>query len=142
MILCGRKLPLLSVDRSTGGGEDHFAHPILDAVFEEADRAQHVHFRIEVRLAHGTPYVHLGCLMAECLWLEVLEDLGTPGADVCFVEMCPLGYVLTLAAGEIIDYGYLVTASEECFGHVGADKPCASGEQNPHCSASSVASLW
>src|SRR5215218_11321598 len=105
MILCGRKLPLLSVDRSTGGGEDHFAHPILNAVFEEADRAQYVHFRIEVRLAHGTPYVHLGCLVAECLWLEALEDLLAPGADVCLVEMCPLGYVFALAAGEVIDYG-------------------------------------
>ncbi len=49
MILCGRDLPLLSVDRSTGRGEDHIADPILDAVFEEAHGTQRVHFRNEVR---------------------------------------------------------------------------------------------
>jgi hypothetical protein len=125
MILCGRKLPLFSVDRSTGGGEDHLAHPVLDAVFEEAYRTQHVHFRIEIRLANGTPYVHLSCLVAECLWHEVLEDLLAPRADIHLVEVYPLRDVLALAAGKVIDYGYLVAASEECFGHVGADKPCA-----------------
>ena len=91
MIFCGWKLSLLSVERSTGGGEDYLAHPILDASLEEVDCSQEAHVGVEVRLAHGTPYVHLGCLVAECLWLELLEDLLASRADVCLVEMCPSG---------------------------------------------------
>jgi hypothetical protein len=94
MILCGRKLPLLSVDRSTGGGEDNLAHPILDASLEEAHGTQHIHFRIEVRLPDRASDIHLCCLVAKYLRPKVLEDLVTPGADVCLVEMYPLGCVL------------------------------------------------
>jgi hypothetical protein len=55
--------------------------------------------------------------------------------------VCPLGYVLALAAGEVIDYGQFVVAPEECFGYMGADKPSAPAEQNPHCPAVGAASL-
>jgi hypothetical protein len=69
--------------------------------------------------------MEMSCLVAECLWLEVLEELLTPRADIHLVEVYPLRYVLALAAGKVIDHGHFVVAPEECFGHVGADKPCA-----------------
>ena len=61
-----------------------------------------------------------------------LEDLRTPGADICLIEVYSRRYVLALAAGKVVDYGHFVVAPEECFGHVGADKPCAPAEQDPH----------
>jgi hypothetical protein len=63
VILCGQELSLLAVDRSTGRGEDNLPHTVLEAVLEEAARAQHVHFCIEVWL----PY-------------RALRPSGPPGA--------------------------------------------------------------
>ena len=116
---------LLTVYGPAGRGEDYLAHPILDASLEEADCSQDVHVGVEVRLPDRASDIHLGCLVAECLRPKVLEDLCTPGADICLVEVYPLRYVLTLAAGKVVDYGHFVVAPEESFGHVGADKPCA-----------------
>jgi hypothetical protein len=56
VILCGQELSLLAVDRSTGGGEDNLPQTVRDAVLEEAARAQHVHFCIEVRPSYRAYY--------------------------------------------------------------------------------------
>jgi hypothetical protein len=83
-----REPPLLTVYSSAGRGEDNLAHPILDASLEEADCSQDVHVGIEVRLPNRASDIHLGCLVAQCLRPKVLEDLGTPGADISLVKVC------------------------------------------------------
>src|ERR671916_227069 len=89
MILARGKGLLLPVDSPAGRGEDHPSHIVLYAVLEEANGAQHIYFCIEVRLSDRTPNIHLGCLMTQCLWRELLEYAETPGADVRLVEASP-----------------------------------------------------
>jgi hypothetical protein len=70
------ELALLAFDGSPGGGEDNLPHTVLDPDLEEADGAEYVDVGVEVRLPHRASDVHLGCLVAERLGSELLEDLG------------------------------------------------------------------
>jgi hypothetical protein len=65
--------------------------------------------------------------MAENLWAKLLEDLTAAGADVLLEKADTPGYVLALAAREVVDDDDLVAADEEVFGHVRSDKPGATG---------------
>src|SRR5918993_3508915 len=123
MILARGKRLLLPVDSTSGGGEDNPLHIVLYAVLEKANCAQHVYFCIEVRLSNRTPDIHLGSLMARCLWRELLEYAGAPGADVRLVEASSLGNVLSFTAGEIVHYGHLVAPLEQTLSHVRTDEP-------------------
>ncbi len=91
VILGGRELALLAVDRASGRGEDDLFYVVLDAVFEQPQRSQHVDVGVEVRLPDRAPHVHLGRLVAERLRAELLEDPGAPGADVQLVEQGVFG---------------------------------------------------
>src|SRR5918997_6898861 len=132
MILARRKRLLPPVDSPAGRGEDDLPHTVLDAVLEEADGAQYIYFCIEVRLSDRTPDIHLGSLMAQCLWGELLENAEAPGADVLLVEASPYRDVLSFSAGEVVHDGHLVAPLEQALGHVRADEPSAAGEQDPH----------
>jgi hypothetical protein len=100
VVLSCREPLLLTVYSPAARGEDDLPHAMLDASLEEADCSQDVDVGVEVRLPDRAPDIYLGRLVAECLRPEALEDLGTPGADVCLVETRPLGDVLALAARE------------------------------------------
>jgi|SRR5215207_1182773 hypothetical protein len=105
---------------------DDLPHPILDASLEEADCSQDVDVGVEIRLPDRAPDICVGRPVAECLRPEVFEDLGTPGADVCLVEVCPLGDVLALAAREVADYGHLWWRPRRRLAHVRANEPGSS----------------
>src|ERR671912_157097 len=128
MILARGKRLLLPVDSTSGGGEDNPLHIVLYAVLEEANCAQHVYFCIEVRLSDRTPDIHLGSLMAQCLWRELLEYAGAPAADIRLVEATPYRDVLSSSAGEIVHYGHLVAPLEQAVAHVRADEAGAACE--------------
>jgi hypothetical protein len=94
---------------------------------EEANSSEDVDFGVEVWFSYRAPHVHLGGLVAERLGTEVPEDLVTPQADVLIKELRPLGDVLAPARREVVDDGNLVTATEQIFCHVRADKPGSPG---------------
>jgi hypothetical protein len=128
---CGKRF-LLGVDRPTAGAKYDLAYGVLDAVLEEADRAQHLDVCIEEWLPNRAPYVHLGRLVRECLRLEIPEDLLAPGADIYLVESRLLRHVLAFASREGDDDGNLVAASEEAVGGVRPDETGSASRQDPH----------
>src|SRR5215212_1529169 len=130
VVLGCRESALLTVYGPAGGGEDNPPHVVLDAALKEAYRSKDVDFGVEVRLPNRPSNVHLGCLVAERIRLEVLEDLGTPGADVLLVESRALRDVLAMAAGEVIDNGHLMAVLQKAVGYVRADKAGAPGQQH------------
>jgi hypothetical protein len=132
VVLRGGKHLLLAVDGPAGGSEDDLAHAVLGAVLEEANRTEDVDLGVEVRLPDRAPHVHLGRLVTERLRREVSEDLGTPRTDVGLVESRPRRDVLPLARREVVDYGDLVTTTEQVPCHTRPDKPGSPGQKNPH----------
>jgi hypothetical protein len=72
--------------------------------------------------------------MAECLRLEIPEDLCASAPDIQLVEPGPLGYVIPFTAREVVDDGHLVAAGEEMIRDVRADKPSAASKQDSHLS--------
>ena len=107
---------------------------MLDAALEEAHRAEDVHPGVEVRLPDRAPDVYLGGLVAQDLGSEPPEDLREvpPGEDIDLVEARPLGEVLALAGGEVVDDGHLVAAGDEGVDDVGADEAGSACHEGTH----------
>jgi hypothetical protein len=123
MILQGRELPLLAVDRPAGRGEDDLTNAMLDAVLKKPDRPDNVDVSIKVRLSDRAPHVHLGRLVQEGVWFELFENLAAPGPNVYLVEWCPFRNVFAPARREVVDDGELMTAPQQLFGRVRTIKP-------------------
>ena len=118
MVLGGGQHLLFAVYGSSRGGEDDLLYVVFRAVLEEADRSEDVDLGVEIRLPYRAPHVHLGCLVAERLRLEVSEYFVTPRADFDLVERRPLGYVLAPARREVVVDGDFVSPLQQEPGHV------------------------
>jgi hypothetical protein len=105
---------------------------VFRAVLEEADSSKDVDLGVEVRLLYRAPHVHLGGLVAERLGLEVSEDLGTPGADICLVELRLFRDVLALSRREVVDDGEFVPALDQVLCYARPNKPGSPGQEDPH----------
>jgi hypothetical protein len=101
---------------------------VFDAVLEKANGAQHINVRVEIRLPHRAPHVHLGGLVAERLGPELLEYARTPRTDIFLIEANAFPEVLSFARRKVVHHGDLVAALEKLFGYVGSNKSRTAGD--------------
>ena len=50
---------LLAVNRAAGRGKDHAPEPVLARRFDQVEKSDHVHLRIEGRIGDRATHVHL-----------------------------------------------------------------------------------
>jgi hypothetical protein len=104
-------------------GEDNLPYAVTNAVFQQPNGAEQVHLGVKIRFSYRTAHVHLGSLVRERLWSEVLKDLGAAGTNIYLIAARRLWDVLAPAAREVVDDCHLVSTGEEEIRHVDPMNP-------------------
>lgn len=129
MVLVGREVVLLAVDRPARRGEDDLAHAAAAGRLGEVQAPQDVDVGVEDRILDGTADVHLRGVVDEDLRPGVSHQVrGLLGADVEHVQLRALRHVLPLASRQVVDDQHPVPCREIGVGDVGADESGPSGD--------------
>ncbi len=118
VVFWGWESMLFAINCSPRRSEDNLPYAVANAVLQQPNGAKHVHLGVKIRLSYRTAHVHLGSLVRERLWREVLKDLGAAGTDIYLIVARRLGDVLAPAAREVVDDGDFVSTGEEEIRHV------------------------
>jgi hypothetical protein len=133
VLLVGREIVLLAIDRTARARENHLLDTRPDGVLQQVDRAQHVDSCIVSRVFHRSADVHLGRVVIydmKTLSVKHLRDFGMLDADV--IERGLRIQVFTPASGKVIDDRNLMPLPDIPIDNVGTNESRAAGYQDLH----------
>jgi hypothetical protein len=133
MRLGRRKRLLVAVDGAAGRDEQHLPHPCLARRLEQGDGAEDVGPRVEERVGHRPPHVHLRGVVVQHVGALIADQVGRPRVeDVQLVEPRLRIQVLALSRAQVVDHQHVVARRDAGVDDVRADEARAAGDEDLH----------
>jgi hypothetical protein len=124
MLLVGREVVLLAVDRPARGREEDLPDAPLAGRFGQIQAPQDVHVGIEDGVFHRAPHVHLSRMVDEDLDPRLPHQLRRLlGPHVQHMQLRPLRHVLPPSPRQIVEDQHPAPLGKEGTGHMGTDEP-------------------
>ena len=133
MVLRGRELLLLSVNRSAGGSENDFFDAELLAVVYDVYGADHVYLGVRAGVVNGIADADLRRMVADDVGFFVGENIGDVlMPDVGKIELRAGVKVLSFAGEEVINDDNLHPRVDSRIGYMGAYETRSAGYKYFH----------
>src|SRR5258706_13201495 len=116
MIFVRREIVLLAIDCSPRRREEKFSHAARSTMLEQIERAQDIDRRIESRVIHRFPDIHLCSMVYDHVEPFVGKDfLCRFIANINLEKFCFWGNISTFAGRKMVDDYDIVSCGDACI---------------------------